>query len=281
VIKYGPLGETTLAQGNDYTINGLQLTDLLRVDARGPDFTFYINGHTLAQVKDREYVNGDIGFTVQTLDERLAHVHFGTLTIRSSDAAPIVSSAITVTATVSPLPTVTETRPATPTMFPPTLIPGPSPIPAIPTLSPPSELTACSRSITRITDFAIKDGKGGSTLIHVKPRENTTVRRDGTIEIYGAAFMKDTDSYQVRYVQVDSANIPQQIQWNSIGPKLPAPIGDESTNGLLVKWEPDERKNLPAGRYALALRIFQGGNYNAERDMEACWVFVVLPPAVP
>jgi formylglycine-generating enzyme required for sulfatase activity len=67
-------------------------TDILRVDASGPNFVFYINDQVVAQVNDSDYAKGQVGFFVENFDETLAHIHYDTLTIREAElaAAPVV-----------------------------------------------------------------------------------------------------------------------------------------------------------------------------------------------
>jgi hypothetical protein len=56
--------------------------DVLRVEAIGPNFAFFINEQNVAHVSDAGYASGDVGFLVETLDEPLVHVHYDSLMIR-------------------------------------------------------------------------------------------------------------------------------------------------------------------------------------------------------
>jgi formylglycine-generating enzyme required for sulfatase activity/tRNA A-37 threonylcarbamoyl transferase component Bud32 len=82
VFKSSSAGLAVMAEGTDDSIQGLNASDKLRVDAAGPDFTFYINDQAVTQVNDSDYPSGEVGFVVQTLDETLAHIHYDWLTIR-------------------------------------------------------------------------------------------------------------------------------------------------------------------------------------------------------
>jgi hypothetical protein len=83
ILKHSASQTSVLRQGTDATINGLRpgARDNLRVDAKGSEFAFFINGRSVAQVSDPEYTKGDVGFFVAALDETLAHVHYDSLTI--------------------------------------------------------------------------------------------------------------------------------------------------------------------------------------------------------
>jgi hypothetical protein len=112
-----------LAEGMVSTLQGIapmdvtpDKVDVLRVDAVGPNFAFFINGHNVAHVSDADYATGDVGFVVETLDEPLIHIHYDSLIIRTPQAAP--TAEITPTAV-----------PATPV---PTAMPSPSALPSDP-----------------------------------------------------------------------------------------------------------------------------------------------------
>ena len=83
VLKSSPTGLEVLAEGAQDSIQGLMAPDALRIEAIGPEFTFHINGQAVAQVSDPDYVNGDVGFVVETFDESLAHIHYESLTIQA------------------------------------------------------------------------------------------------------------------------------------------------------------------------------------------------------
>jgi hypothetical protein len=83
VLKSSPSGvKLLLYEGTEDSIQGLEGADTLRVDAKGPDFTFHINGRLVSRVKDADYVSGEVGFFVQTFDSPRAHIHYGSLVIR-------------------------------------------------------------------------------------------------------------------------------------------------------------------------------------------------------
>jgi SH3 domain-containing protein len=86
VLKSSPSELTTLAEGSDASIHDADTDDLLRVDSKGSTFYFSINDHMVAQVTDADYVSGEVGFYVQTLDVTQAHIHFDDLTIRKFEA---------------------------------------------------------------------------------------------------------------------------------------------------------------------------------------------------
>ena len=82
VSKHSASGVNVLAEGTDDSLRGMTAADTLRVEAAGPDLTFYINDRQVAQVNDSDYASGDVGFVVETLDESLAHIHYDALMIR-------------------------------------------------------------------------------------------------------------------------------------------------------------------------------------------------------
>ena len=167
----------------------------------------------------------------------------------------------TVIALVTPTPSPTATRTPTPTPLPPT---------------PTVDFTIpCNRATVRISQVAIRDG-GSLDVVSVIPRLEIPLPRTGLIEFYGAAFMKDRVSYEIRYASVDIVGLPRE-QWRTLGPRKPAPVGDEFNSALLGRWEENERNSLPAGRYALTIRMFLAdGNYTLESDFERCWTFVAI-----
>jgi formylglycine-generating enzyme required for sulfatase activity len=96
VLKSSPLGLEVLNQGKVDSLQGFapvgfapDKTDLLRVDANGPEFIFHINHEPVARLSDPDYVSGEVGFFVENFEESLAHVHFDALTIRETDAEPV------------------------------------------------------------------------------------------------------------------------------------------------------------------------------------------------
>ncbi|MBM3143089.1 MAG: hypothetical protein FJ005_08665 [Chloroflexi bacterium] len=187
----------------------------------------------------------------------------------------LVCSTPAATSTLTRTPALT---PASTRTSPPLPVPSPSPLPSYtPILIPTAtiELVPCNKATVRISQLIIRD-KGTVDAISVVPRVDIPVPKTGTIEVYGAAFMQGRISYEIRYAPIDIANLVKG-DWNTIGSRKSAPIGDEFNNALLGRWEESERKNLPSGRYALTVRMFlPDGNYTVERDFERCWTFVVI-----
>jgi formylglycine-generating enzyme required for sulfatase activity len=85
-LKYSGGNAEVLAEGEDDSIRGLSAADTLRVRADGSEFTFDINGQSVAQVRDPDYASGDVGYLLETLDETLVHIHYASLTIQEIDA---------------------------------------------------------------------------------------------------------------------------------------------------------------------------------------------------
>ncbi len=83
VLKSSPSGLVVLDEGVDESIHGLDVDDLLRVDAQGPNFLFTINDVLVGQVSDADYSDGEIGLYTENLTNTNTHVHFNTLTVRS------------------------------------------------------------------------------------------------------------------------------------------------------------------------------------------------------
>ena len=82
VLKNSPSEQQILAEGTDGAIQGLETPDQLRVDVKEEDFTFYINGHPVAQVSDPSYTSGELGFFVETFDNPKVHIHYDQLSIQ-------------------------------------------------------------------------------------------------------------------------------------------------------------------------------------------------------
>lgn len=93
ILKSEPSGLTTLAEGNDTSIQGFVQSDLLRIDAEGSDLAFHINGHMVEQLNDPSFTVGEIGFYVETQSSTLAHIHFDSLTVRPAE---LVQSTVTI-----------------------------------------------------------------------------------------------------------------------------------------------------------------------------------------
>lgn len=130
VLKRTAAGLETLAEGKIETLQGFapvgftpDKTDTLRVDAKGADFVFRVNGQPITQVTDGDYKSGEVGFYVETFDETLAHVHYESLTIREVEfeAIAVIPTAETEVAEIA-----TEEAAASPTP-PPTTTPAPEP----------------------------------------------------------------------------------------------------------------------------------------------------------
>jgi len=81
VLKSTPSALTVLAEGEDEGIHDPDEEDILKVDAQGASFTFSINDQVVSQVTDADYVDGEVGFFVQTFDVPNVHIHFDELTI--------------------------------------------------------------------------------------------------------------------------------------------------------------------------------------------------------
>jgi serine/threonine-protein kinase len=94
VLKNLPEGLEILAQGSDASIQGQteDTADLLRIDASGGNFIFYINGKPVTQVTDGDYASGEVGFYLETFDESMAHIHYDKLTIR--EVEPLAAAGI-------------------------------------------------------------------------------------------------------------------------------------------------------------------------------------------
>ena len=86
VLKSSSNALEILAEGSDESIHDLDAADLLRVDAQGPDFAFYINEQLVTQVSDPDYASGEVGFFVQTFDAPNVHIHFDDLIIKNFEA---------------------------------------------------------------------------------------------------------------------------------------------------------------------------------------------------
>ena len=94
VLKSSSNALEVLKEGTDDSIQGLDVADTLRVDAKGSTFFFHINDQLVDQINDPDYVDGEVGFFVQAFDSPGAHIHFDTLTIWDFKA-PALCSVIT------------------------------------------------------------------------------------------------------------------------------------------------------------------------------------------
>ena len=82
VLKSSPNGLNILQEGVEENIQGLDVDDLLRVDAKGSDFFFHINDRLVGEVTDPDYTSGEVGLYAQSFDSPNTHIHFNTFTIR-------------------------------------------------------------------------------------------------------------------------------------------------------------------------------------------------------
>ena len=82
VFKSSPSGLVSLAEGVEDSIHELDVDDVLRVDAKGPNFLFSINERLVGQVTDSDYPGGEIGFYAENVENANTHVHFGNLIVR-------------------------------------------------------------------------------------------------------------------------------------------------------------------------------------------------------
>ena len=82
VFKSSPSGIIPLTEGVEESIQGMDVNDLLRVDAQGSNFLFSINDRLVGQVTDADYPEGSVGLFAENITNTNTHVHFDTLTIR-------------------------------------------------------------------------------------------------------------------------------------------------------------------------------------------------------
>jgi hypothetical protein len=94
VSKHSLAGTEILREGSEDAIQGVGVADILRVDVRGEDFIFHINGEMVAQARDGDYASGEVGFYVQSLDNTKTHIHFDTITIRDVEAPQFLCSVV-------------------------------------------------------------------------------------------------------------------------------------------------------------------------------------------
>jgi len=95
-LKSSPTALTVLAEGTEDSIHELDAEDIVRVDAQGSDFTFYINDHRVGQTTDPDYASGEVGFYVETIDSANIHIHFDDLAIRKPEASSAQGSGLAV-----------------------------------------------------------------------------------------------------------------------------------------------------------------------------------------
>ena len=82
VFKSSPSGIVPLTEGVEESIQGLDVNDLLRVDAQGSNFLFSINDRLVGQVTDADYAEGAVGLYAENIENTNTHVHFDALSIR-------------------------------------------------------------------------------------------------------------------------------------------------------------------------------------------------------
>ena len=81
VLKSSPTALEVLAEGTEESIHDLDTEDVLRVDAQGPNFSFYINNKPVGRITEANYTAGEVGFYVETFDAPNIHIHFDQITI--------------------------------------------------------------------------------------------------------------------------------------------------------------------------------------------------------
>ena len=60
--------------------------DTLRVEARGSDFRFFVNGAEVGRYDAQGFhSSGDVGMFTETIDETKAHVHFDSILVTRLD----------------------------------------------------------------------------------------------------------------------------------------------------------------------------------------------------
>jgi len=82
-LKSSPTGVEVLKEGTEGSIHDLDVDDVLRVDAQGPNFFFHVNDNLIDQVNDSAYASGEVGFYVESFDSPNTHIHFNNLVIRN------------------------------------------------------------------------------------------------------------------------------------------------------------------------------------------------------
>jgi hypothetical protein len=84
VLKSTSEGLTLMDEGSAATLSGVdqEHRDRLVVIGDGPALTFFVNGELVSQIVDTDYVQGNVGFIVETMDETYAHVHYDSIEVR-------------------------------------------------------------------------------------------------------------------------------------------------------------------------------------------------------
>jgi hypothetical protein len=92
-LKSSSTGLQVLATGKSDDVKSPDAFDTLRVNAKGPLMTFYLNGKALGQINDADYAKGELGFYVETFDTPRVHVHFHSLVVTpAADVAPMAAA---------------------------------------------------------------------------------------------------------------------------------------------------------------------------------------------
>ena len=92
ILKSSPSALTTLKEGTEASIHDVDNPDILRVDAKGANFSFYINDQLIGQVSDKDYSKGEVGLYVQTFDATNVHVHFDSLAVKKLETSQALTS---------------------------------------------------------------------------------------------------------------------------------------------------------------------------------------------
>ena len=81
LLKSSSTGLETLMDGTDERIRGLESRDALRVESYGSTFLVFINGQFVDWVSDSDYVSGEVGLFVETMDNPDAIIRFDSITV--------------------------------------------------------------------------------------------------------------------------------------------------------------------------------------------------------
>ena len=80
-LKSSSTGLETLREGTDERMRGLEAKESLRVEAYGSTFLVFIHGRFIALISDPDYVSGEVGLFVETLDSTDALVRFDSIIV--------------------------------------------------------------------------------------------------------------------------------------------------------------------------------------------------------
>jgi hypothetical protein len=81
LLKSSSNGLETLKESTNDSIQGSDAEDTLRVVAKGPIFTLYINDQLVYQLFDEDYERGEVGLFVQTMDTPNTLIYFDSITV--------------------------------------------------------------------------------------------------------------------------------------------------------------------------------------------------------